>query len=159
MSKKLNCAKFRTFLISRNFANNFHFYFVKFRERWSRNFAKFREINWKFREIRKEFLVRNFAKFRIAKFRIHPRFRAKRQATGIIGRWLVFYFRHSKGNRRNAPMLVLWNSCTSCLPITARATPAVTGKAANWNYKTASVNTSCIPKKRWIGKQFKLVAS
>jgi hypothetical protein len=38
-------AKFRTFLISRNFANNFHFYFAKFRERRSQNFAKFREIN------------------------------------------------------------------------------------------------------------------
>ncbi len=47
-------AKFRTFFISRNFANNYHFFFAKFRE------------------IRNEFLVRNFAKFRIAKFRIHP---------------------------------------------------------------------------------------
>ncbi len=67
-------AKFCTFLISRNFANNFHFYFAKFRKRRSWNFAKFREINWKFRKIRNEFLVRNFAKFRIAKFRIHPTF-------------------------------------------------------------------------------------
>ncbi len=66
-------AKFRTFLISRNFANNFHFYFAKFRKQFPflfseilrKTVAKFCEINWKFREIRNEFLVRNFAKFRI----------------------------------------------------------------------------------------------
>jgi hypothetical protein len=54
------------------FSNNFHFYFAKFCEIRSRNFAKFCEIKYKFREIQNKFLVQNFAKFRIAKFRIHP---------------------------------------------------------------------------------------
>ncbi len=44
-------------------------------------------------------------------------------------------------------MLIWWNSCPSCLPITSTATPAATGKRPMEIIRRLSVNTSRIPKK------------
>jgi hypothetical protein len=44
------------------------------------------------------------------------------QALGIAGRQLVFNFPHSKGNGKNLPVLIWWNSCH--YQITSRATLA-----------------------------------
>jgi hypothetical protein len=52
----------------------------------------------------------------------------KGETLGVLGSRLVFYFPLSKGNRRNLPVLVGTNICTTRFPVTPRSSPAPIGK-------------------------------
>ncbi len=75
-------------------------------------------------------------------------------ALGELGRQLVsqFLFLLSKGHMRNAPVLVWWNSCTSCPSIIFRVFSTTFGKWKEKIYKLTIVHSSHPPKKRWNGK-------